>query len=124
MVRKFNILQYPFSHYTTPLVLASYHPSPYYRSHPRIDLRQQVPARIARPIPTILIRRRRNDRIFNISRPLHNVGIKTARDMPGDMAVEGPDARIVLLPLEDLIKTKNAILARVFWHRRVHRTSG
>ena len=58
------------------------------------------------PISAVLIRRRRNDHVLDISRPLHNVGIKTPRDMPGDMAVEGPDAGIVLFPLEDLVKEK------------------
>lgn len=70
--------------------------------HPRVNLRQQIPARKARPVPTVLIRRRRNDRILNICRPLHDVGVESAGDMPGDMAVEGPDAGIILLPLENL----------------------
>lgn len=57
---------------------------------------------MGRPIPTILIRRRRNEQVFDIGRPLHDVGIKTARDVPGDVAVERPDAGVVLPPLEDL----------------------
>lgn len=69
---------------------------------PRVNLRQQVPTRKTRPIPTILIRRRRDHRILNICRPLHDVGVESARDMPGNMAVERPDAGIILLPLEDL----------------------
>ena len=61
---------------------------------------------MTRPISAVLICRRRNDHVLDISRPLHDVGVKTPGDMPGDMAVEGPDAGIVLFPLEDLIREK------------------
>ena len=54
------------------------------------------------PIPTILIGRRRDEHVLDISRSLHDVGVKSARDVPRDMAVKGPNAGIVLLPLEDL----------------------
>ena len=40
--------------------------------------------------------------ILDVGRPLHDVGVKAARDVPGDMAMEGPDAGVVLLPLEYL----------------------
>ena len=61
---------------------------------------------MTRPISAILICRRRNNHVRDIGRPLHDVSVKTPRDMPGDMAVEGPDAGIVLFPLEDLIRER------------------
>lgn len=73
-------------------------------SQPRINLRQQIPTRIIRPIPTILIRRRWNEQVFDIGGPLHDVGVQAARKVPGDVAVKGPDARVILLPLEDLFR--------------------
>ena len=79
----------------------------YSLSQPRINLRQQVPARMSRPVSTILIRCRRNDHVLNISWPLHDISIKTPGDMPGNMAVEGPDAGVVLFPLENLMEEKH-----------------
>ena len=69
---------------------------------PRINLRQQIPARIAHPVPAVLIRCRRDNHVLNISRPLHDISIQAAGKVPSNMAVERPDTGIVLLPLEDL----------------------
>ena len=42
--------------------------------------------------------------------------------MPGDMAVEGPDAGIVLFPLEDLVrKSKWSWVSEYYWLGEVHR---
>ena len=58
------------------------------------------------PIPAVLVGRRRDEHVLDISRSLHDVGVKSTRDMPRDMAVKGPNAGIVLLPLEDLSVNK------------------
>ena len=62
-----------------------------------------MPPPISNPIPTIPPRLLRNPIPPNRIRPLKDISIQPARQVPRDMAVERPDARVIGCPLQDSV---------------------
>ena len=84
-----------FHRYTRPP--PSFHPS-----KPRIDLRQHARAPISGPIATILIRGAGHGQVADRGLVLEHIEVEPGGKVPGDVAVERPDARVGGVPLDNL----------------------
>jgi len=63
--------------------------------HATINLLHNMRAGVLLPIITRLLHHHRNLILRDLVRTLHKVDIKAHRQMPGDMAMERPDTRII-----------------------------
>lgn len=70
-------------------------------SQPTINLINNSITRKLTPIPTTLRHHPRYRHFLNILRSLKDTNIQASANMPSDMAMKGPDARIILVDLED-----------------------
>lgn len=70
---------------------------------PRINLIHNMRMTPRRPIPTRLRHDHRDILLLDIPRPFEDVDVQARTDVPSDVAVERPDARVVGRELQDLI---------------------
>ena len=73
------------------------------RLQARVNLIRHVRVRPARPVPTRLSKRARDVQIPHIVRTFENLDIESSAEVPRDVAVERPHARVVLVPLHNEI---------------------
>jgi hypothetical protein len=72
-------------------------------SQPTINLINNNPTRKITPISTTLRHHPGYLHLFNILRPFQNTNVQSSANMPSNMAMKGPHARVILIDLEDYV---------------------
>ena len=70
---------------------------------PRVDLIDQMPTSVRGPGAAIVVSGGGDGILFDLLGLFEDVGVQSPRDVPGDVAVERPDAWVVGFPLYDLM---------------------
>lgn len=82
-------------------------------SQPTVDLIDNSIPRKLTPIPTTLRHRPRNRHFLDILGSFEDTDVQAGADMPSDVAMERPDAWIVLIDLEDDVSRGVGVFGRL-----------